>query len=119
MGAQAERVFPIFIGVWVVLGVFSAAFFLFNNRAALKRKVHPPLVIGIGALFLGFVVLMDFPLDAFFYFVLVPAVVLITYLNLRNTKFCSACGKTLISQNPFTRPRFCSRCGADLEDGNA
>jgi hypothetical protein len=119
MGAQAERVFPIFLGVWIVLGVFSVAFFFFNQNAALKRKVHQPFVIGIGVLFVGFVVLMGFPLDTFFFFVMVPAVALITFLNLRNTKFCDSCGKTLISQNPFARPKFCSKCGANLEGETA
>ena len=104
MDAQAERYFPIFISVWVVLGIFSALFFFSSTNAALKRKVHPPFVIGVGALFLSFVVLMGFARDAFFFFVMAPAVALITFLNLRNTKFCDSCGKTLIGQNPFIRP---------------
>jgi hypothetical protein len=116
MGAQAERVFPIFIGVWVVLGIASAAFFFLNNNAALKRKVHPPFVIGVSILFLGFVLLMGTPRDPFFYCFFVPGIVLITLMNLRNVKFCNTCGKTLINQNPFASPRFCSRCGASLED---
>jgi hypothetical protein len=116
MGAQAERVFPIFIGVWVVLGIVSTAFFFLNDNAALKRKVHPPYVIGVSILFFGFVVLMGTPRDVFFYCILVPAIVLITFMNLRNTKFCDTCGRTLINQNPFVCPRFCSKCGASLED---
>ena len=116
MGAQVERVFPIFIGVWIVLGIGSTAFFFLNNNAALKRKVHPPFVIGVGILFLAFVVLMGMARDAFFYCIFVPGIVLITLMNLRNTKFCDTCGKTLINQNPFVRPRFCSKCGASLED---
>lgn len=119
MGAQAERVFPIFFGVWIVLGVFSAAFFFLNNNAALKRKVHPPFVIGIGVLFIIFGVLMGFGRDAFFFIVIVPAVAVITILNLRNTKFCGSCGKTLISQNPFTPPKFCSKCGTSLDNETA
>jgi hypothetical protein len=115
MGAQAERVFPIFIGVWIVLGIFSAAFFFLNNNAALKRKVHPPFVIGVSILFLCFVLLMGTPRDGFFYCIFVPGIVLITVMNLRNTRFCDTCGKTLINQNPFVRPKFCSRCGASLE----
>src|SRR5262245_54978165 len=119
MGAQAERIFPIFFGVWILLGVFSAAFYLLCNNAALKRKVHPPFVIGVSVLFLCFVVLMDFPHDAFFFCLFVPMIVVLTFLNIRNTKFCSACGKTLFSQNPFVPPKFCSKCGANLENDNA
>jgi hypothetical protein len=117
MDAQAERVFPVFIGVWAVLGIFSAGFFLLNNNATLKRKVWPPFVIGVGVLFLGFVALMGFPLEMLF--IMAPAVVLITFLNLRSVKFCNACGKTLMSQNPLTPPKYCSRCGASLDDEDA
>src|SRR5262245_57464634 len=96
MGVQPERVFPIFFGVWVVLGLSSAAFFFLNKNAALKRKVHPPFVIAVGVLFLGFVMLMGTPHDAFFLLIFVPAITLITFLNIRNTKFCSGCGKMLV-----------------------
>lgn len=116
MNDQIQRVFPIFFGVWIVLGLISAGFFFFNNNAALKRKVFPPFVIGVGVLFLAFVALMGFPAGMFF--IIVPAIVLITFLNLRSTRFCNACGKTLINQNFLSAPKFCSKCGAALDDGN-
>lgn len=108
-------IFAIFIAVWVVLGVASAAFFFLNHDAALKRKVHPPFVIFVGVLFLVFVALMGFAHDAFFYVVMVPGVAVISYLNIRNTRFCTTCGKTLYTQNPFTRPHFCTQCGTNLD----
>lgn len=113
MNAQAQQVFPIFIGVWILLGAGSAAFFLLNSNAGLKRKVLPPFVIGTSILFLGFNVLMGFPLQALL--VTGPVVALIAYLNLRATKFCDACGKTLMNQNPFSPAKYCSRCGAELK----
>src|SRR5262245_7282586 len=116
MGAQPERVFPMFFGVWVALGLVFTAFFYLNKDAALKRKVHPPFAIAVGVLFLGFVMLTGKPRDAFFLFVMVPAIALITLLNIRNTKFCSACGKMLVSQNPFAPPKFCTKCGASLDE---
>jgi hypothetical protein len=70
----------------------------------------------VGVLFLTFVALMDFPRPFFLF--LIPAVALMTFLNLRNTKFCDACGKTLINQNPFSPPAFCSKCGAALNEGS-
>ncbi len=114
MNAQADIVFPIFFGVWILLGIFSAAFFFFNNDAALKRKVYPPFVVGVGILFLVFGALTGFAKHPFIY-VLVPMVGLITFLNLRSTKFCDSCGKTLFNQSPFAPAKFCSRCGANLE----
>ena len=111
--------FPIFMGVWVVLGIVSTAFFFLNNNAALKRKVHPPFVIGVSILFLGFVVLMGTPREAFFYCIFVPAIALITLMNLRNTKFCDTCGKTLINQNPFARRSFARNVGPVWKTGRS
>ena len=119
MNLPPERIFPIFFGVWIVLGIASAAFFFLNHNAALKRKVFPPFVIFIGVLFLAFVILMGFARDRFFFVVMVPFVALITFLNIRSTRFCDACGKTLVSQNPFSRRKFCSKCGADLDAQSA
>jgi hypothetical protein len=116
MGQPAERIFPIFFGVWVVLGIFSSAFFFLNKNAVLKRKVHPPFVIGVGVLFLTFGWLMGIPDQPFFFCVMVPAVVVITFLNIRNTRFCNSCGRTVFTQNPFAPPKFCSKCGAGLDE---
>ncbi|MGD9636839.1 MAG: hypothetical protein AB7G28_16450 [Pirellulales bacterium] len=115
MNPRIETIFPIFFGVWLVLGISSAAFFYFNRNATLKRKVFPPFVIFVGVLFLTFAGLMGPAREPFFLVVIIPFVALITFVNIRNTRFCDACGKTLVSQNPFTRPKFCSSCGADLD----
>lgn len=113
MNAQAQLVFPIFIGVWILLGAGSTAFFLLNHNAVLKRKVLPPFVIGTSIVFLGFIALMGFPSNVLL--VMGPVVAVIAFLNLRATKFCDACGKTLMNQNPFSPAKYCSRCGADLK----
>jgi hypothetical protein len=110
--SQADQVFPIFFGVWVVLGLFSAVFFLFGKNASLKRKVWPPFTIATAVLFVGFAWAMGFPSQVFL--VMIPAVAFITFLNLRSVKFCDGCGKTIMSQNPFSPPQFCSKCGARL-----
>ncbi|MFS2134503.1 hypothetical protein [Duganella sp. Dugasp56] len=106
-------IFPIFFGVWMVLCLFSAAFFSFSKNAKLKRKVWPPFTIGTAILFVGFVWAMDSPSQTFLF--MIPVVALIVFLNLRSAKFCDACGKTNMSRNPFFRSRFCSKCGAKLE----
>jgi len=110
---NADQVFPVFFGVWVVLGLFSTGFFYFNKNAVLKRKVWPPFLGAVGILFLGFMWAMGVPPETFF--LAVPAVALITLLNLRIMRFCNSCGATLKSQNPFAKPAFCSKCGAKLE----
>lgn len=113
MGPQADRIFPIFFGVWIVLGIFSTVFFLFNKNAQLKRKVWAPFGIFVGILFLTFLALMEAPREMFF--IAVPMLILITIVNIRNVKFCDNCGKTVMSQNPFSPSKFCPQCGASLD----
>ena len=104
-----DQIFHIFVGVWILIGIAFSAFLFFNRNAALKRKLVPPLVIGTAVLFLGFVWMVGFPL-----YTAPPAVALITYSNIRTTKFCDACGRTAIPSNPIFAPKFCSKCGANL-----
>jgi hypothetical protein len=108
-----EEIFPIFFGTWVVLGLVSFFIFFIGKNAELKRKLWPPFVIGAGVLFIFFVYLMGF--DGKIMYMMVPAVILITILNLRATKFCDSCGKSIINQNLFVKPEFCSKCGSKLK----
>ena len=110
---SAEQVAPVFIVVWIVLGLFSAGFFLLNKNAQLKRKVLPPFVVGTGILFAGFMLATGAPWEVMLIFG--PAIALITFLNLRSITFCNSCGATLMNQNPFSKPAFCSKCGASLK----
>ena len=110
---NTDEIFPIFFGAWVVLGVISFVIFFVGKNAELKRKLWPPFVIGTGALFVFFVYQMDVGGEAMY--MMVPAVIFITFLNLRATKFCDSCGKTIINQNFFVKPEFCSKCGEKLK----
>ena len=47
--------FVVFVLVWSLLGLTSFLFFHFNRNTALKRRILPSFVIGVGALFLGVV----------------------------------------------------------------
>lgn len=105
---NSEQVFPVFFGVWVLLGLFSASFFFLSKNAHLKRKVWPPFIVITGILFAGFVWAMGF-------LIVIPAVALITFLNLRAVQFCNSCGATIMTQNPLSKPMFCSKCGAGLK----
>jgi uncharacterized protein (DUF983 family) len=55
---------------------------------------------------------MHFPAEAFY--LAVPAVILISLLNIRATKFCDSCGKMVMNQNVLSPPKYCSKCGAEL-----
>ena len=117
MNDQAERIFPIFFGVWIVLGLFSAGLFFLNNNAALKRKVFPPLVIGVGVLFLGFVVWAGAAVTVAAGATLLVA--LITVLNLKSIKFCSGCGAYFFHFGRVSKDSYCMKCGRNHKEGSA
>ena len=111
---RGDLVFPYFMATWLVLGALGFYFFYLNKDAAFKRKYFPWFMVFIGVLFLVFMSLMGLPLQA--YFLMVPAVGLITFLNIRGTRFCSSCGRTIFPQGlPWSRPEFCSSCGAKID----
>ncbi len=107
-----DEIWPIFVGVWVILAITGFLLFFVSKNAKLKRNAWPPFVIGTGVLFALFVYLMGFPVDTFV--VVGPVIILIMVLNLRSVKFCDECGKTIMNQNPFARREFCSKCGSKL-----
>lgn len=114
MGQQADRVFPIFMGTWIVLTALGFFLFYRNKDVTFKRKYFPWFTAFVGILFLMFLVLMEFPREAFF--LMVPAITIITFLNIRGTCFCSSCGSTVFSNGlGFSRTNYCPTCGASLD----
>jgi hypothetical protein len=109
-----ENIFPVFFVVWVALGL--AGFFLFyrGKDAQFKRKYFTWYVILAGVLFISFGLAMGFPSEALYF--MVPAVALITYLNIKSTKFCDNCGSTIVNQMWLTRAERCAKCGAKLNN---
>src|ERR1700733_7569964 len=100
----------LFFVVWALLGIGAAAFFYGNKNAKLKRKIFPVYMIAVATIFIagGYFIKGTVPL---FVFVFVP---LIALVNIGMTKFCDACGQTVISHVPFSTPRYCQKCGAKL-----
>jgi hypothetical protein len=88
--------FAIFTATWVALGIGIAVFYWKAGFEA-KRRWHPWLLAGAGALFVGFVHPM-FREPRILLFV-VPVVILIQFLNYKFTRFCARCDATLM-QNP-------------------
>ena len=105
---KPETIFPIFMSVWVVLMIVSVIVFFVGKNSKLKRKLWAPFVIGTGLLFLGFVYLMG---KGHTLYLMVPAVAMISFLNIRSTKFCDSCGKTNINRNLLFTAEYCSKCG--------
>ena len=108
-----QKAFLLLVACWIPLGIASLLFFFLNRNAALKRKVLPIFATVVGILFGAFVFYMTRG-SLFALALIVPMIVLITVINIRTTRFCDACGRTLIRQSLFSRPGFCSQCGAPL-----
>src|SRR5688500_17544777 len=108
-----------FVGTWITLGVVG---FLVSRRmnAAAKRRWMPRGVILAGVLFVfcsaALAVLESRSWSSLGILIFViPAIILISYLNIKFTEFCDKCGATLYSYNWLAPMRFCSKCGAELE----
>ncbi len=105
--------FQIFMVFWLTLGLVSFLFFHFNRNVKVKKIIFPVFVVIVGIIFGSFVGFMsDFSPQTLLF--MIPAVVVITILNIRNTQFCNNCGKTNYSKSAYSKPKFCSSCGANL-----
>jgi predicted RNA-binding Zn-ribbon protein involved in translation (DUF1610 family) len=103
----------IFFIVWTVLCVAGWSFFWKGSLAA-KRRWHGPIQVGAAVLFLAFVAAIAPPKVLAIF---APAVAAITFLNLKFTKFCPACGSMLMRNPPWVPLRFCPKCGENLASG--
>ena len=107
----------VFVGTWIILPIVG---FLASRRmdATAKRRWMPRGVILVGVLFVFFVTTLTV-LESRSWsslgilVIVVPPLVLISYLNIKFTKFCDKCGATLYNYW-FAPMRFCSKCGAEL-----
>ena len=110
---EPKALFPGFFVLWIALGVAGFYFFHVEKDAARKRLYFPRFMIGAGALF-ALVVALLIPWPAVLLFL--PFVALITWMNIRMTRFCSACGKTIVNQQWWTKMRYCPYCGEKLPE---
>ena len=100
-----QQVAVVFFACCAAFGIGVFVFFWLNKNASLKRGVLLWGQLLADALMVGFMAWIGFPVQVFF--LAIPALVLITALNLWGTKFCPYCGKTLIharsqSESPFS-----------------
>ena len=114
MGDFQETVwgwFPIF---WITLGIVGFFLFFVSKNVEFKKKYYPWYVVLVGVVFASFIMMTGMPIFPLVIFL--PVIALITYLNLRNVKFCDSCGKTIVNRAWFSKVSYCSNCGAKLED---
>lgn len=109
-----------FVGTWIILGVVGLFLFYLGKDVAFKRRWFPRFIILVGVLFVMFSTTI-WCLNArslaglSIVFLTVPMTFLISYLNIKFTRFCGQCGATLYNQNWFVPMRFCPKCGAGLD----
>jgi len=107
---QASARFHIFFVAWIVLMLVGAVLSRGIKDPRLKQTLWPIWTLFIAAAFLGF----TFYTQGYVSFWPVIPVLFIAYLNIKNQKYCLACGKSQFNRNPFQPASFCSHCGAPL-----
>jgi hypothetical protein len=106
-----ESAFFYFAGVWAVLGIGNFLFLTLNRDARLKRRVFPWILAGAGVLLVAFAAWV---LPLLHVLILIPVLVLASWLVLRQMRFCDTCGRTLTEPSLVERMQSCSKCGARL-----
>ena len=96
----------------VLTGVGVIALLLVSRDASLKRRLYPPMLILSSVIFFSMVASVRVPWP--FLLLSAPVLVVIVLLNLRNTKFCDACGQAVTNPGSIQPPTVCSKCGAAL-----
>ena len=102
----------LFIFFWVLFIGVRLAIFSINMDIAVKKRIWPIAIIGLGCALLGLAWLLNFPVRG--YYALVPAVAAIIFTNLRGFYFCEACGRMLAHKKILSAPEKCAKCGAEL-----
>lgn len=110
---NTDKIFPFFIGTWIALGILLFYLFFIKNDYDFKVKYFKYFVILTGLLFIGFNFLMKAPLQVFI--IMIPMIILISFLNIKYTRFCKNCGKTIIDILPFSKIKYCTKCGKELQ----
>ena len=106
--------------IWLVSSVLislgSFVYFRMYPDIDLKRRFHRWFTIAYGTSFFLLIVLSEgaSPISLLFGTV----VVIVTYLNIRNTVFCDACGKATYNHAWFRKAEYCAKCGARLSQNH-
>ncbi len=100
--------------VWVIFGILELLFYFACKDVTLKRKLHPWIHSVMGVLLIGIVLWAIAPIPASVVFGLIPAVAFAVYMNIKFTRFCKGCGKTVYYWT-FSRKVYCFGCGTQLQ----
>jgi hypothetical protein len=116
MSATPPASVVVFMVLWTALAAGSAAFLRLSRNARLKRRVFPWIMVATGALFVVAIATTTGSTrrPALLLLFAVTAVAVFG-LNIRTTRFCGACGRTVFNQPLLTtKASHCPYCGAKL-----
>ncbi len=94
MPETQEEIFSFMFVIWICLAGLGFLLFGLNKNVRFKKMVWPMWIVGVGLLFAGFGYWMGFRGEVFFYMI-VPATLIISILNILTVKFCDGCSKLL------------------------
>ena len=103
--------FTIFVVAWIA---FALLLLVFDKSAGIptKKRFLPWAISGAGVLFIGMTLWLKPQWNVGV--VVVPTVLLISIFQIRLTRICDSCGKTLFPRG-FVRRSICSKCGHELK----
>lgn len=102
----------LFLGVWIALCIVGWWVTYLDKNIARKKRLLPVFIVGTGVTFAIFAPLITG--DVRTIVLVVPAVLLIIFLNLRQIKVCPTCGRTIDSGMSFGKAVYCPKCGGRL-----
>ena len=110
-----DRVWAVFVTVWIMFGLVGVVLFGICKNAAFKRRYFSWHVALFSVFMLVSVLAVGYPWQ--FVVLLIPLLALIAYINVRSTYFCAACGRTIIQRMgvPQLARRTSCQCGAPIE----
>ena len=110
-----------FFIIYMTLGAIHDKLFIKSKNLAFKKKYFitgTVILSGFFASFTTYIVFMKIHGDFYIWLFFILVLSLITYLNIRNTKFCESCGSTIRKVFPFERNNYCEICGNKLCDND-
>jgi len=117
--SHPAQIAPYFTGIWVIIGIAGFLLFHRGNNVTFKRRWFPWYIVVIGMLFAGFALFTTVSVwkdgKAPSALVVSSIIALIGYLNIRITKFCGNCGRTVAPFGGLTPPKYCPKCGRPMD----
>lgn len=98
---------PWFVGSMLSLMIIGIPASHFSRNIALKKRIYRFCIVAAAVLFIFFSIAINGELKDLLF--IVPTMGLITFMNLRNRRFCDTCGQSLYA---YSKPELCTKCGS-------